>query len=348
MLLSQMKITDLKVLAKERGIEPQGDKRRKSTWLNAIENASSCSRTENKTPPKTTQTDRGPNKTVTPKNLFREEEHLERARILPARADDDGEYRGYQKNGEAGKYELKDCSRQGCIKDSKTNGRIATVMFIFLEEEKICGSGTLVKYLVGGKLHNCLLTNHHILQSPEVAKKAIGFFHVEKGKEASVRVKFNPTKFFKTSKELDFTLVAFADGRNGNGKPAVQLERQKVVAKDKIVLIQHPEGGTKKISTGMVLETSKTKLRYECATSDGSSGSAVYDDEWNFIGLHYCSIKGKKVKVGILVNTLLDFLDGKKIDYEVNGDEEHEECFALAPNVFRPLFNLVAGALGYS
>ncbi|HEX4833042.1 MAG TPA: serine protease [Trebonia sp.] len=86
------------------------------------------------------------------------------------------------------------------------------------------------------------------------------------------------------------------------GAPAPKLD-------DRVYIIQHPAGGVKKI--GMihhdVHHVGDTVIRYLTDTQPGSSGSPVFNEQWQLIALHHASIG--------YVNDPMSCNEGYRIEY---------------------------------
>lgn len=147
------------------------------------------------------------------------------------------------------------------------------------------GSG----FLVAG---NLLVTNHHVIESADEAKGAVARFDHEEHRPGlvhpGVAVRFDPSRFFKTSAEDDWTIVALAEGLGGDRKP-IPVAPRTVAAKALVNIIQHPLGGPKMLSIEprIVAYVGGGRLQYLTDTQPGSSGSPVFDQEWNLVGLHH-------------------------------------------------------------
>jgi endonuclease G len=117
---------------------------------------------------------------------------------------------------------------------------------------------------------------------------------------------------------LDFALVAVggdATARAGFGwNPLIEAEG-KVVIGEFVTIVQHPGGGLKQIAIrdNRLVDVLDTFLHYEADTEPGSSGSPVFNDQWEIVALHHASVPtdGDRpgfVNEGIRVSRLLAFI----------------------------------------
>ncbi|HHU39830.1 MAG TPA: hypothetical protein GXZ45_11190 [Propionibacterium sp.] len=162
------------------------------------------------------------------------------------------------------------------------------------------GAGTGV--LVGPRL---LLTNNHVLRTPEQAQNAEAQFDYQENASGELlpvqTYAFDPDTFFVTDRKLDFTVVALAPA-SSQGRP---LERYpwnrlnptlgKAEAGDPINIIQHPRGGLKQVALRnnevIVIPNGKPDfLYYTTDTEPGSSGSPCFNDQWEIIALHHSGV----------------------------------------------------------
>lgn len=69
----------------------------------------------------------------------------------------------------------------------------------------------------------------------------------------------------------------------------------KVQPDDRVYIIQHPQGGPKKIGMihNVVMEVDDDVLRYLTDTEPGSSGSPVFNEQWQLVGLHHQGIEAE-------------------------------------------------------
>ena len=124
----------------------------------------------------------------------------------------------------------------------------------------------------------------------------------------------DPTTFFLADEKLDFALVAVggspqelaAFGYN----PPISAQG-KAIAGDFITIVQHPEGQKKQVALrdNRVVDVLDDFLHYEADTQPGSSGSPVFNDQWELVALHHASVPapdhpelGKFVNEGIRVS----------------------------------------------
>lgn len=155
-----------------------------------------------------------------------------------------------------------------------------------------------------------LMTNNHVLASAAEAAQAeaeFGYEHDLDGVLADpVGFNLDPHTLFITSAELDVTLVAVA-ALAESGRP---LDRYgwlplipmtgKVVDGEWVSIIQHPNGDPKQIAihASQVLKTAASGpggdrsnfLHYSTDTEPGSSGSPVFNDQWQVVALHHKAV----------------------------------------------------------
>lgn len=150
-----------------------------------------------------------------------------------------------------------------------------------------------------------LLTNNHVLPSREYAQKSQAEFNFEMDEVYQLReshfFRLDSDKFFYSSEELDFTLVAVnplsISGSSLSEFGYLQLIEAsgKSLVTESISIIQHPEGSDKHISirNNKILGRFKTYIHYEADTMPGSSGSPVFNDQWDVVALHHSGIPKK-------------------------------------------------------
>jgi hypothetical protein len=145
-----------------------------------------------------------------------------------------------------------------------------------------------------------------------------------------IDTKVHPLSNEPDAGNLDFALLRLSRpagaqtlaGGKPNGKPArgfLDLEAGATPA-DKnspVFIVQHPEGGTMKLAldTAGVIGISKNQLRirYRTNTLRGSSGSPVFNQDWELIALHhagdpkYPELNTGQYNEGIPIRTLVEF-----------------------------------------
>lgn len=188
--------------------------------------------------------------------------------------------------------------------------------------------GRIVSKLAGGRLSygtgfmvspRLLMTNHHVLPSAAVAAQSSIEFDFQKdrrGQKVTIRpFNLDPTTFFLNDKSLDFALVAVSP--DDRGRPLADYhwcplrdDPGKIVTGEPINIIQHPRGELKQvvIRENRLLDSlggADLFYHYEADTEPGSSGSPVFNDQWEVIALHHSGVPRQNKK-----GELLD-VDGK-------------------------------------
>jgi len=162
---------------------------------------------------------------------------------------------------------------------------------------RMLGHGT--GFMVSSDL---LLTNNHVLDSIESSTKSLAEFNFEDDLDfipKSVKIfSLNPTKFFYTNVDLDFTLISV----NHTSTDATLLDEfgylrligdsGKALLGEHVSIIHHPNGRPKSITlrSNKVVDVFENFVHYESDTQRGSSGSPVFNDHWLVLALHHSSV----------------------------------------------------------
>ncbi|PSB56061.1 DNA/RNA non-specific endonuclease [Chamaesiphon polymorphus] len=154
-----------------------------------------------------------------------------------------------------------------------------------------------------------MITNNHVINSPEAARRAVIEFGYERDAngrfKTSRRFHLDPDLAFITSdkNELDYTLVAVmpeSDDRSTRldefGFLRLEPRTHKVRPGDFVTIIQHPNGEEKfiairenktiQIGAGQA-GFEKDFLWYVSDTAPGSSGAPVFNDSWQVVAVHH-------------------------------------------------------------
>src|SRR5262245_35340429 len=161
-------------------------------------------------------------------------------------------------------------------------------------DRRLRGYGT--GFLVSPRL---LLTNNHVLTDAGVAGASRAEFDFQEGidgkLQSSIFVNFDPAAFFLTDKLLDFSLVAL----NGDlrkiahyGWNGLSAAEGKIIVGEYVTIIQHPSGERKQLALreNQVIDVLDNYLHYRTDTSPGSSGSPVFNDQWEIVALHHSGV----------------------------------------------------------
>jgi S1-C subfamily serine protease len=147
------------------------------------------------------------------------------------------------------------------------------------------GSG----FLTAGGL---LITNNHVLPDASTARSATVMFNYQQtaaGLSAEVDERgLLPDEFFKTSVADDWSAVR-VDGEPNERWGALALSPAHVETGDRVNIIQHPNGLPKQISfySNVIVFSGANRLQYLTDTEPGSSGSPVFDRNWDVVALHH-------------------------------------------------------------
>ncbi|MEX5258545.1 serine protease, partial [Kocuria sp. CPCC 205281] len=160
--------------------------------------------------------------------------------------------------------------------------------------------GTALGYGTGFLVSDCLLlTNHHVLPDATTARTSSIEFDYQDGIDGKplppTVFSLDPDRFFAADRDLDFALVAVA------AEPAVLARygycpltaaQGTVIIGEFVTIVQHPNGQKKQLALreNRLVDIPELVLHYAADTEPGSSGSPVFNDQWEVVALHHASV----------------------------------------------------------
>ena len=163
---------------------------------------------------------------------------------------------------------------------------------------------------------NSIMTNNHVLPTPEVAAEGTAEFGYESGGQ-KIHLALRPDTFFITNPKLDYTIVA-CDRDVGADVVAIPLLRSPstITRGERVNVIQHPRGRPKEVAirSNDVTSVLKTVIRYRADTEPGSSGSPVFNDAWDLVALHHAGVVdggGRATNEGIRIASIVADLQAR-------------------------------------
>lgn len=147
-----------------------------------------------------------------------------------------------------------------------------------------------------------LLTNQHVLPDSATA----GFSKIEFNFQLddqhqllpSHLFQLDPQSFYYSFEALDFALVAVkpinASGVSVSefGYNRLSAEEGKAIISQWLNIIQHPSGMPKQVGLrgNQLIDVLDQFIHYKTDTAQGSSGSPVYNEQWEVVGLHHSGV----------------------------------------------------------
>jgi endonuclease G len=182
------------------------------------------------------------------------------------------------------------------------------------------------------------VTNNHVIGAAGDAQGLVVEFDYERDVGGSVRTPsrfaLDTNAFFFTEErdDLDFTLVAVGAKLDGPkslsdfGWCAVSAAPDKHVLGEVANIIQHPDGRFKEavLRENRLVSRLDTVLHYVADTETGSSGSPVFNNDWQVIALHHWGSPWRQkvdeqgrpiptsVNEGIRASAIVQYLRGKR------------------------------------
>ena len=175
---------------------------------------------------------------------------------------------------------------------------------------------------------NLMLTNWHVFRTiEEVGESEIQFFYeldMLGNPGTAVSFKLKSDSFYYSNKELDYCFVSVSS-LDLTGKVDLNdigyifldpaLGKLGNEQEEKLNIIHHPDGDYMQLSIreNLFVKISPTSIWYKTDTAPGSSGSPVFNDQWQVVALHHMGV-GRKNEAGDYIDK-----DGKVIP-KINGE----------------------------
>ena len=161
-----------------------------------------------------------------------------------------------------------------------------------------------------------VMTNNHVIDSPHGIKEVIAEFNYQRNSEGFIPetplFRLEPDRFFLTSEELDYTLIAVAPialnlsniTLDTFGWNVLSSSKNKILEGERVSIIQHPKGEPKMIAMreNQVITVGPTRIHYKTDTHKGSSGSLVANEQWEIVALHSSGVPVTDEKGGIMLS----------------------------------------------
>jgi trypsin-like peptidase len=136
-----------------------------------------------------------------------------------------------------------------------------------------------------------LFTAHHNLWTGEQRADAVEvIFDYERstrGADPESTMYRPDPELFIGSAEDDWALLKLAQPQAT--RPLAPLAKKAVRRGDRVAIVQHPNGMPKQVALhhNLVTYVSESRIQYLTDTEPGSSGSPVFDDDWNVVAVHH-------------------------------------------------------------
>lgn len=156
-----------------------------------------------------------------------------------------------------------------------------------------------------------IMTNNHVLRNKDDCINAIVYFKYERDLQNNIKpVSFmlDPNKLFYTNKKLDFTIVCVNTSSFDNnpltdfGYLTLIKNSGKAVIGEYVSIVQHPNGEIKQVALreNRVIDVFDNYVHCTTDTRPGSSGSPVFNDQWDVVSLHHSAFPRRDSQKNIL------------------------------------------------
>lgn len=164
--------------------------------------------------------------------------------------------------------------------------RAASVARIVLPDGAT-GTGFLIQ-------NNIVITNNHVIATEDTAADSTIQFNFQRNASGldlpMTEFKLDPGQGFATSVKEKHDWTAIKIKGDANKKWGfLNLAQNSIEKNQRVSIIQHPNGLHKQIAIhhNYVRYVDENIIQYLTDTLPGSSGSPVFDDNWNLIALHH-------------------------------------------------------------
>lgn len=173
-----------------------------------------------------------------------------------------------------------------------------------------------------------LLTNHHVLETADIAADSFVEFDFFERQDYTTRPtvihRLKPGQFFLNDQRLDYAFVAVSP-QSDEGLPITNrgfipliAESGKALIGEPVNVIQHPAGEPQQIAirNNNITDIIDDFLHYAADTERGSSGSPVFNMQWELAALHHSGVPKRNLQGQILM------IDGQVFDERPENAEQ--------------------------
>jgi V8-like Glu-specific endopeptidase len=163
----------------------------------------------------------------------------------------------------------------------------AVAHLLVTKSDGLCYFGT--GYVIANDL---LVTNNHVVSNPKEANSLECTFRyqldVDGNESPTIPAKVLIGGWFYTNQSLDFTVLQLAE-EIGKTVGYLRLFTGKISMDQRVNIIQHPGGHPKRISlqNNRVAYVGDGTIQYYTSTMPGSSGSPVFNDDFEVVAIHH-------------------------------------------------------------
>jgi endonuclease G len=193
--------------------------------------------------------------------------------------------------------------------------------------------GRLIGHGTGSMISpQLMLTNHHVLDTAQAAATSNVEFDYQDGIDGKLldvtTFGFDPDLFFLADEGLDFAIVAVraaADELAPFGFNRLIESEGKALLGEFVTIVQHPRGEKKQVALreNRIVDGGQHFVHYSADTEPGSSGSPVFNDQWEVLALHHASVRapehpefGSVLNEGVRVTAILSMIKGSQLPPE--------------------------------
>ena len=191
-----------------------------------------------------------------------------------------------------------------------------------------------------------MLTNHHVFDNPQTAATSHVEFDYQDGIDGNLlevtTFGFDPDRFFLADEALDFAIVAVRAGVEELaqfGFNRLIESAGKSLVGEFVTIVQHPRGEKKQVALreNRIIDNLDRFVHYSADTEPGSSGSPVFNDQWEVIALHHASVRapehtefGGVLNEGIRVSAIVGVVKASSVVRRAADAGRHDPASAHA------------------
>jgi endonuclease G, mitochondrial len=194
-------------------------------------------------------------------------------------------------------------------------------------------NGRLLGHGTGSMISpHLMLTNHHVFDTAQAAATSHVEFDYQDGVDGKLldvtTFGFDPDRFFLADEGLDFAIVAVraaADELAPFGFNRLIEGEGKALLGEFVTIVQHPRGEKKQVALreNRIVDGGQRFVHYTADTEPGSSGSPVFNDQWEVLALHHASVRapehpefGHVLNEGVRVTAILSMVKDSQLPPE--------------------------------